>query len=108
MKDAGWSAVGSLGSAPRDERTISGLAALVQNSRLKAALEPYTLGGPWGRLLDAERDDLDEAKVQGFEMDGAAAARQRGPGGADLPVSPDRAAARRLFRPDRARRGLGI
>jgi type IV secretion system protein VirB4 len=58
-----------LPGAPRDERTISGLAALVQHSRLKAALEPYTLDGPWGRLLDAERDDLDEAKVQGFEME---------------------------------------
>ena len=37
--------------------------------RSKAALEPYTLDGPWGRLLDAERDDLDEARVQGFEME---------------------------------------
>jgi type IV secretion system protein TrbE len=69
IKEAVWSALGSLGSAPRDERTISGLAALVQHSRLKAALEPYTLDGPWGRLLDAERDDLDEARVQGFEME---------------------------------------
>ena len=69
IKEAVWSALGSLASAPRDERTISGLAALVQHSRLKAALEPYTLAGPWGRLLDAERDDLDEARVQGFEME---------------------------------------
>jgi type IV secretion system protein TrbE len=68
-KEAVWSALGSLGSAPRDERTISGLAALVQYSRLKAALEPYTLDGPWGRLLDAERDDLDQARMQGFEME---------------------------------------
>src|SRR5260370_6147993 len=69
LKEAVWSALWSLAGAPRDERTISGLAALVQHSRLKAALEPYTLGGPWGRLLDAERDDLDEARVQGFEME---------------------------------------
>jgi type IV secretion system protein VirB4 len=68
-KEAVWSALGSLGSAPRDERTISGLAALVQYSRLKAALGPYTLDGPWGRLLDAERDDLDQARMQGFEME---------------------------------------
>src|SRR5260370_9268125 len=69
IKEAVWSALGSLASAPRDERTISGLAALIQHSRLKPALEPYTLDGPWGRLLDAERDDLDEASVQGFEME---------------------------------------
>src|SRR5260370_39080135 len=69
IKEAVWSALGSLASAPRDERTISGLAALIQHSRLQPALEPYTLDGPWGRLLDAERDDLDEARVQGFEME---------------------------------------
>src|SRR5260370_33782335 len=69
IKEAVWSALGSLAIAPRDERSISGLAALIQHSRLKAALEPYTLDGPWGRLLDAERDDLDEARVQGFEME---------------------------------------
>jgi len=27
------------------------------------------LNGPWGRLLDAEHDDLDQASVQGFEME---------------------------------------
>ncbi len=69
IKEAVWSALGSLGSAPLEERTISGLAALIQHSRLKAALEPYTIGGPWGRLLDAERDDLDHARIQGFEME---------------------------------------
>jgi hypothetical protein len=53
----------------RDERTISGLATLIQHSRLKAALKPYTLDGPWAGLLDAERDDLDEASLQGFEME---------------------------------------
>jgi type IV secretion system protein VirB4 len=69
IKEAVWSALGSLGSAPSEERTISGLAALVQHSRLKAALEPYTIDGPWGRLLDAERDDFDQARIQGFEME---------------------------------------
>jgi type IV secretion system protein VirB4 len=69
IKEAVWSALGSLGSAPPEERTISGLAALVQHSRLKAALEPYTIDGPWGQLLDAERDDLDQARIQGFEME---------------------------------------
>jgi type IV secretion system protein VirB4 len=69
IKEAVWSALGSLAGAPRSERTISGLAALVQHRGAKAALEPYTLDGPWGRLLDAEHDDLDDATVQGFEME---------------------------------------
>lgn len=69
IKEAVWSALGSLASAPRDERSLSGLTALIQSGRLKAALEPYTLNGPWGRLLDAEHDDLDQASVQGFEME---------------------------------------
>ena len=103
IKEAVWSALGSLASAPRDERTISGLAALVQHSRLKAALEPYTLDGPWGRLLDAERDDLDEARVQGFEMEEllphASAARAV----LTYTVPPHRAPARRLSGSDRAR-----
>ncbi len=68
-KEAVWSALGSLASAPAEERTLSGLAALVQSGRIKAALEPYTLSGPWGRLLDAEHDALDLAAVQGFEME---------------------------------------
>ena len=69
VKEAVWSTLGSLASAPREERTLSGFAALVQSGRLKAALQPYTLAGPWGRLLDADHDDLDEARVQCFEME---------------------------------------
>ncbi len=69
VKEAVWSALGSLASAPAEERTLSGLAALVQSGRIKAALEPYTLSGPWGRLLDAEHDHLDLIAVQGFETE---------------------------------------
>jgi type IV secretion system protein TrbE len=37
---------------------------------LKRALQPYCLGGPWGRLLDAEAERLGEADVQAFETEG--------------------------------------
>ncbi|MFO0405527.1 MAG: conjugal transfer protein TrbE, partial [Labrys sp. (in: a-proteobacteria)] len=37
---------------------------------LKRALEPYTLAGPWGRLMDAEAERLGEADVQAFETEG--------------------------------------
>ena len=33
-------------------------------------MQPYTLDGPWGRLLDAETEALGEADVQAFETEG--------------------------------------
>ena len=38
-------------------------------SYLRDALTPYTLAGPLGRLLDAERDDLDDNVFQVFELE---------------------------------------
>lgn len=65
-----WSALGSLASAPVPERTLTGLAVLLQSQQLKQAIAPYCLGGPWGRLLDAEAERLGEADVQAFETEG--------------------------------------
>ena len=70
VKDHLWSALTSLGSAPIQERTLTGLCALLQSKVLKRALQPYCLGGPYGRLLDAEFERLGEASVQVFETDG--------------------------------------
>jgi type IV secretion system protein VirB4 len=41
-----WSALSSLASAPAPERTLTGLAVLLQSAALKQALQPYCLGGP--------------------------------------------------------------
>jgi type IV secretory pathway VirB4 component len=41
-----------------------------QSNALKQALQPYTVDGPWGRLLDAENERLGEAEVQAFETEG--------------------------------------
>jgi len=68
-----WSALGSLASAPAGERTLTGLAVLLQSQALKQALQPYCLGGPYGRLLDAEAERLGEADVQAFETEGLTA-----------------------------------
>ena len=65
-----WSALTSLASAPIPERTLTGLCALLQSNVLKRALQPYCLGGPYGRLLDAEFERLGEGSVQVFETDG--------------------------------------
>ena len=69
-KDHLWSALSSLASAPVSERTLTGLAVLLQSQTLKRALQPYCLGGPYGRLLDAEAEWLGEAEVQVFETEG--------------------------------------
>ena len=37
---------------------------------MKRALQPYCVGGPFGRLLDAESERLGEASVQAFETEG--------------------------------------
>jgi type IV secretion system protein VirB4 len=65
-----WSALGSLASAPAAERTLTGLSVLLASNSLKRALTPYTVSGPWGRLLDAESERLGEARVQAFETEG--------------------------------------
>ena len=65
-----WTALSSLASAPPGERTLTGLAVLLQSSALKQALRPYCIGGPFGRLLDAEAERLGEASVQAFETEG--------------------------------------
>ena len=69
VKDAVWSALGSLASAPKPERTLTGLSVLLQSNRLRQALQPYTLQGPYGRLLDADHDRLGHADVLCFEME---------------------------------------
>jgi type IV secretion system protein VirB4 len=69
VKDAIWSALTSLASAPIAERTLTGLSVLLQSNTLKAALASYTLEGPFGRLLDAARDHLAIGDVQCFEME---------------------------------------
>jgi type IV secretion system protein VirB4 len=69
IKDAVWSALGSLASAPPQERTMTGLALLLQSSALRTAIQPYTLDGPHGRLLDASESGLAFADVQCFETE---------------------------------------
>ncbi|MCK1504334.1 conjugal transfer protein TrbE [Bradyrhizobium sp. 18] len=70
VKDHLWSALTSLASAPREERTLTGLSVLLQSNSLKRALQPYCLGGSSGRLLDAEFERLGESSVQAFETEG--------------------------------------
>ncbi|MCY1322230.1 Type IV secretion system protein virB4 [compost metagenome] len=65
-----WTALTSLASAPTIERTLTGLTVLLQSNDLKQGLRPYCVGGPYGRLLDAESEHLGTASVQAFETEG--------------------------------------
>ena len=57
-----------LGAAVRSGRSPA-LSVLLQSNALKSALLPYTLEGPFGRLLDAAEDSLALADVQCFETE---------------------------------------
>ncbi|WP_202295489.1 conjugal transfer protein TrbE [Mesorhizobium sp. 131-2-1] len=70
VKEHIWTALTSLASAPVAERTLTGLSVLLQANPLKQALRSYCIGGPHGRLLDAEAEHLGAASVQAFEIEG--------------------------------------
>lgn len=69
IKEAVWSALTNLATAPAEERTLTGLSLLMQSAALRSALASYTLEGPFGNLLDAADDDLRIANVQCFETE---------------------------------------
>ncbi|RZK02236.1 MAG: conjugal transfer protein TrbE [Novosphingobium sp.] len=69
IKDAVWSALTSLASAPAEERTLTGLSLLLQSNPLRVALGAYTLDVPYGRLLDGSEQSLAFAELQCFETE---------------------------------------
>jgi len=69
VKEAIWKALVSLSAAPKTQRTITGLKALVQDKRIRRALDIYTLGGPFGDILDADHELFYEKSWQCFEME---------------------------------------
>lgn len=69
-KEQLWSALTSLSSAPAQERTMTGLAVLLQSAKLKQALLPFCVGGAYGHLLDGECERLGESCFRTFETEG--------------------------------------
>ncbi|HEV3072893.1 MAG TPA: hypothetical protein VHB47_00640, partial [Thermoanaerobaculia bacterium] len=61
-------ALRQLAGEGREHRTLSNFCVQLQSLELKDALAPYGRGGSLGRLLDADRDDLDRSSYQVFEM----------------------------------------
>lgn len=70
VKDEVWAALTNLASAPKMERTLTGLSLLLQSNKLRQALQPYTLEGPWGTLLDGKEDRFSFSSVMHFELEG--------------------------------------
>jgi len=68
VKEEIWGGLRNLAQGPRDQRTLTLLAATIQDRDVKAALQPYTLNGPHGHLLDAHHNASNQASWQTFEM----------------------------------------
>jgi type IV secretion system protein VirB4 len=68
VKDEIWGALKNLAAGPPAQRTLTLLAATIQDQTVKSALLPYTLAGPHGHLLDAQDNSRVTARWQTFEM----------------------------------------
>src|SRR5215208_244226 len=53
---------------PREFRTLTELTVQLQDADLVLALKPYTVGGIYGRLLDANADAVGTGRHQVFEL----------------------------------------
>lgn len=69
IKQMLWEALNGLAHVPREQRTITGLCALVQNNPIRQALATYTLSGPFGHLLDADFEQKCDEIWQCYEME---------------------------------------
>ncbi|MBB1177734.1 conjugal transfer protein TrbE [Brevundimonas aurantiaca] len=64
-----WAALAALADAPVPQRTLTVFCALVQDRAVAAALEPLTLKGPHGSLLDGEGAALGTSRFDTFELE---------------------------------------
>ncbi len=64
-----WSALTALAEAPATQRTLTVYRALVQDPAVAAALEPFTLQGPHGALLDGAAEALTPSVFDTFELE---------------------------------------
>ncbi len=69
IKSALWDALGSVAAAPKNQRTLHSLMVYMQNHELRAAFEPFTQTGAYGKLIDNSEDNLEYSNWQCFEME---------------------------------------
>ncbi|WP_293680691.1 conjugal transfer protein TrbE, partial [uncultured Phenylobacterium sp.] len=75
LREEVWAALGALSEAPPTQRSLTVFCALVQDRTVAAALEPWTLKGPHGALLDGVASDLALGAFDTFELEHLMATR---------------------------------
>jgi type IV secretion system protein VirB4 len=68
-RDEIWAALASLAAAPAEQRTLTVFCALTQDRAVAAALQPLTLAGPHGALLDGAGSALEPGRFDTFELE---------------------------------------
>ncbi|MNU27036.1 Type IV secretion system protein virB4 [compost metagenome] len=74
VREAIWSALGALAEAPSGQRTLTVFCALLQHRAAVSALEPLTLKGPHGALLDGADPVETTGRFEVYEMESLMAA----------------------------------
>lgn len=69
VKQSIWDAMQALSNLPQEQRTMTGLRALVQDNDLRQALMNYTIDGAYGHLLDADEEVETNEDWQCYEME---------------------------------------
>ncbi|TNF69491.1 MAG: conjugal transfer protein TrbE [Gammaproteobacteria bacterium] len=69
VRETVWNALNALAEVPKEQRTLTGLKSFTQDSHLRLALETYTLGGPYGEVLDCDEEHFEKGNWQCFEME---------------------------------------
>lgn len=62
-----WEALLTLSQYNQESRTLSVFKSLVQDDKIRNALEPFTLSGPYGYLFDASEEISDDNYWQVYE-----------------------------------------
>jgi type IV secretion system protein VirB4 len=68
-KEIIWNALTNLAETPKNQRTLTGLRSFIQDKKLRIALDTYTLGGPYGEILDCDEEHFYGSDWQCFEME---------------------------------------
>lgn len=69
QRKALWRALELVAEAPPEQRTITNLVTQVQDNVVRDGLSAYSLAGPLGRFVDADRDVLLEERFITFELE---------------------------------------
>jgi len=74
-----WAALKAMSDTPPAQRTLTVFSALVQDRAVAAALEPLTLKGPHGTLLDGAEEAFAPTRFDTFELETLMATRSAMP-----------------------------